>query len=129
MANIILKIKLFSKEKEVHHPTWSQVLTALSNLDGFKSDQLEIEFNNGKRSKRLIIGGGEDNLVTVGYQEEGQEIKELQNQKTNSQLITQSIGGQESTLPASCFVSKAVAQKAAEFFYKNGSIDNDLGWV
>jgi hypothetical protein len=103
----------------------------LRRLDGFRHDDACLEYVvEGAAASWLIVGGGESGRVVVGLQTAGADcVRHLVDPAQGEALRAQTVGGQETPLPAWLYVPLEMALQAARYFFLHRAADPALQWA
>ena len=127
----LLQLRDLSAYLDFPEPTRAEAKAALRRLDGFRHDDAVLEYTGRAADKAsLIVGGGQGGRVVVGAQPAGADYPHhLVDPARGDALETQSVGGQETPLPARFYVSLEMALQAARYFYQHRALDPALQWA
>jgi hypothetical protein len=107
----------------IDNPTWTDVLTALSELNGETRTLLSLEEAGGAA---LQVGGGPSSFI-VQYLEGG-ACWCVTSESSAGGVVQLVAGGQAGEYPADLCVSSSQAREAAESFFASGTRAPILRW-
>jgi hypothetical protein len=81
----------------------------------------------------MIVGGGQDGRLTVGYVWVAPDLRPhywfLTDPTRGDLLETRTIGGQGTDLPGRLWVARTLAMKAGRHFFETGGRDPSFTWA
>lgn len=127
----LLQLREFSTYLDFPTLTWTEVEAVLRRLNGYRHDDAVLEYASGTAEAAwFILGGGEEGRVVAGVQPAGADYPHhLVDPARGAALETQSVGGQETPLPARFYVPLEMALQAAHYFYLHRALDPALLWA
>ncbi|MBN2135399.1 MAG: hypothetical protein JW737_06675 [Acidobacteria bacterium] len=128
------KWRLCLRDESEYHDfpatNWEDVEKILQNLDGSLHDDSFLEYTDSSGTVRLTMGGGETKRVVLGVQAAGEDCPvHLIDPSAGDELIVQSVGGQETPLPAKLYIPLNMALQATHYFYQHQQPDPSLHWA
>jgi hypothetical protein len=109
---------------EIINPTVSHIREAIQSLNGGNCSSLCF---TGADESVFCVGGGPDRFhESVTF---SNAVYILCNPNNGSEPVQLIIGSILTPLPSQYIVDQQTALRAAEYFYRNGTLDPDLHWT